>query len=324
MIRLSIVESVTDRRPNTYGPIGWSEFVQLMREQSEIAAEPIRLGKASTLCVSPAIYEDAAYRSKGAVRGWNWFSADIDNKCGNRPGATIDEVAAAMTELDAPFLIYTTASHAPAAQCFRLMFPLDRMITASEFDGVWRSFASKFGCFDEQTKDVCRLFIAPRAWSGRANQFISHTEGTPVCVNRIVESYPVEAFAPISAASIAVARAVQVELRHVAHLTDLYASPVVSRSAIEIAMSSAPGGRMYRFLCSVACSARRQGVALDGYDLRQIGEQMAMLLGCSNRNDIGHDVRSALRFADQASLNQRAVQLDRLQAALVGRTPTRT
>lgn len=322
MIRLSIVESVTDRRPGTYGPIGWAEFVQLMREQSKIAAEPIKLGKASTLCVSPAIYADGAYRSKAAVLGWDWFSADIDNKDGNRPGAAIDEVVVTMADLKTPFLIYTTASHAPEAQCFRLMFPLDRMITASEFDAVWRSFASMFGCFDEQTKDVCRLFIAPRAWTGRANQFLSKTDGTPVCVNSIVESYPVEAVAPISAASIAVARAVQVELRQVAHLTDLYASPVVFRSAIETALSSAPGGRMYRFLCSVACTARRKNIALNEYDLRQIGEQMAMLLGSGNRGDLGHDVRSALRFADQASLSQRAVQLDRLQAALVGRMPT--
>ena len=87
MIRLSVVEHVQDRRPEMFGPIDWSEFAELLAQQGQEVAEPST--KAMQLCISPAIYPSGSYRSKAAATGWDWFAADIDNKAGNRPGATM-------------------------------------------------------------------------------------------------------------------------------------------------------------------------------------------------------------------------------------------
>lgn len=320
MIRLSVVDSVTDREPKTFGTIEWDEFTELMREHSQVTAEPSKLGKASTPCVSPAIYPTNANRLKANVEGWDWFSADIDNKTGNRPGATIDDISAIMVGFGAPHIIYTTASHQPDAQCFRLMFPLDRMVTASEFDSVWRSFALTFGCFDEQTKDISRLFIVPRAWTSRDNRFVGFTNGNPVCVNDIIVAQPVAIAAPIdSSLFLAIARSTALNGRTAPNLTDLDTSPIVSRRAVDIALGGSVGGRMFRFLCSVACSARRQGYNLDVYDLRSIGEQMGMRMGRRGLDDLNHDVRNALRFADNQVVADRAWQLERFHSVLNGR-----
>lgn len=258
MISLSIVDSVTDRHPEVFTAINWPDFVTLMEEQSRIEAAPTAARKKQTKCVSPAIYPDGVTRSKEAALGWNWFSADIDNKEGNRIGATIDDIIDVMRPLDSPFIIYTTTSHKPEAQCFRLMFPLDRMIKAAEFNSVWRSFAAKFRCFDEQTKDICRLFILPRAWEGRANRFECRTNGVPVCVDDIVQAYP----ATVDAKPDPVPRLNVVTPRQYGRsndLCDLDNSPIIPSCAVEEAMSVQTGGRMYRFLCSVACSAHRKG-----------------------------------------------------------------
>ena len=302
-----------------FGEIEWAVFVDLMREQSKVVAEPTRHGKERSLCVSPAIYLDGATRAKDAVAGWDWFSADIDNKEGNRPGAMIEDIVDAMTAFDSPFIIYTTASHQPEAQCFRLMFPLDRTVVAGEFDSVWRSFASGFGCFDEQTKDISRLFIAPRSWEGRDNRFLSRTDGRPICVDSIVAAYPAPVEMRIDPTFLAMAREIGQRHRHSDDLTDLNNSPIISRRAVETAIAGAHGGRMFRFLCSVACSARQQGYALDEYDLRIIGAEMASRMGRRANGDLDHDVHNAIRYADRTAVEGRAHQLGRLHAALNGK-----
>jgi hypothetical protein len=271
------------------------------------------------LCVSPAIYPIPSIRSKAAATGWNWFAADIDNKTGNRPESTIDEIAAVMDKRGSPYLIYTTASHRPEAQCFRLMFPLDRLIEANEFESVWLSFALGFGCFDEQTKDISRLFIAPRSWNGRSNRLLRCDTGTPICVNAIVNAFPAPSRRETSPVLAKIARNARCLGRPADNLTDLDTSPIVRQHAVDAALMGAPGGRMFRFLCSVACSARRKGYDLDAYELQQIGSQMAMRLGRRDNSDLSRDVRNALAFADRQIVEQRADRLGRLHAALTGR-----
>jgi hypothetical protein len=300
-----------------FGPLDWVAFGDLMAQQAKVSADSAT--KADQLCISPAIYAAGSYRSKAAAMGWDWFAADIDNKAGNRPGATIDEIVDVMDALGSPYLIYTTASHQPEAQCFRLMFPLDRMIQASEFDSVWRSFAIRFGCFDEQTKDISRLFIAPRSWHGRASRFLRCANGTPVCVDEIVRASPAPVEAEIDPVLTVIAQEELRGRRIVDNLTDLATSPVVPRRAVDTALTASPGGRMFRFLCSVACSARRKGYILDTHELKQIGMQLAMLLGKRDNSDLARDVRNALAFADCQIIAQRADQLGRLRQALTGR-----
>ena len=233
--------------------------------------------------------------------------------------ATIDEIVDVMDAFASPYLIYTTASHQPEAQCFRLMFPLDRVIDADEFDAVWRSFALGFGCFDEQTKDISRLFIAPRAWVGRSNRLLRRMVGRPMCVDDIVAAYPAPIEPMIDPGLMEIARASRHDGRHAVNLTDLDSSPVVPTHAVEAALTGAPGGRMFRFLCSVACSAQRKGYALDAYDLRQIGAEMAMRMGRRDNSDLARDVRNALAFADRQVIDRQANRLGRLQMALTGR-----
>lgn len=316
MIHLSVVEDVQDRRPAMFGPVGWKKFVDLMVEQADMVANP--LNKVAQPCISPAIYPVNSYRAKAAVTGWDWFAADIDNKAGNRSGATIHDIAVAMDAVGSPYLIYTTASHRPEGECFRLMFPLDRVIGMSEFEAVWRSFALRFGCFDERTKDISRLFIVPRKWEGRANCFFSRVDGRPVCVNDTVRAYPSPVEGLADPVLMKLARETPRGTYVADNLTNLDTSPIVSKRAVEAAMCGAPGGRMFSFLCSVACSARRREIALDAYDLGEIGAQMALQMGRRDNRDLKRDVRNALAFADGQHAVQHVLRLSRLQSLLTG------
>lgn len=317
MIDLSWVENVMDSHPETYRDINWSAFVDLMIEQSEVTAQATDEVKRSTPCISPAGYPAGESRSKNNVTGWNWFSADIDNKAGNRPGATIDDIANVMCSLGSPYLIYTTTSNRIDAECFRLMFPVDRTITRDEFDKVWRAFAAHFGCFDEQTKDISRLFIVPRHWSDRQNKLLFEKQGVPVCVDEILRLYPVKQEV-LSTPRIQKLHHGSGRYGKSQDLFDIDDSPIISKAAVEAALFGAPGGRMYRFLCSVAGTAYAKGYALDVASLIQIGEVMAVRMGRCHRDDIPRDAENALTFAEGKSAEGHMARMSRLRDAVYG------
>lgn len=312
MIHGSIFKNVHDKRPGAIPTVSFAELVEALTAEA-FEADP--QDKTEQTCISPAVYPPGATRGKAAALSWDWFAADVDNKGGNLPGSTIDEITRVMRGLNAPWLIYTTASSRPDAECFRLMFPIDRPILHDEFDAVWQAFAQMLP-MDAATKDISRIFIVPRRWNDRQNRVEFELEGEPVSVDQIVQRFPtpkpklptVVTPSPPSTFATRTAGATKFEQPS---LGASYVPP----QAIDEALSAPPGGRMYRFMVRVAFRALRKGYDITAYELEVIGTELAMMLG-RGRDDIRHDAESAHRFAAHCYIEDRADQFTRLQSAM--------
>ena len=71
-------------------------FKELVEFLTTSVPEAFPDDKCEQPCVSPAAFPAGATRSKATATSWNWFAADIDNKLGNMPGATINDVIEVM------------------------------------------------------------------------------------------------------------------------------------------------------------------------------------------------------------------------------------
>lgn len=280
----------------------WAEFLEVLRETSLLPADPAEKNRVTSY--SCAEFASGFNRSKEGVLGCDLIGFDFDDKTGDTPGAwRFDALVDFLDQQGAPYLVHTTASCTEAAQCLRLLLPLDRRVSAADYAQVWRSFSDWLGSVaDEATKDASRLFFEPRCWEGRYNRIHhGHPDRPPIVVDEIVARHPPRAPEP--------APATWTGMRYVAYpdmgftvvenLTDLDTSPVVSRRALEAAMTARAGGRMYRFLCTVAVAAKRQGILLTEPDLIEIGHALAQRIGRRQRDDIRRDAINAIQFAER-------------------------
>ena len=296
MIVGSIFTNVHDRTPWPIEPITFGELVEALISEMPIADPE---SKCEQTCISPAVYPSGKTRSKASALSWNWFAADIDNKVGNFPGSTIDDIIEVMRDLGSPWLIYTTASSKTEAECFRLMFPLDRPIIAEEFDSVWQSFVQMLP-MDNKTKDISRIFIVPARWTGRDIRVEFEAKGSPVCVDEIVRRFPATLATPM----VATRKPGVLDRSNLRTIIATLNAPYVSEKAVADALLAAPGGRMYRFLVTVAFSAMRKGYAIDAADLEAIGRELAQQMSRPT-SDIRHDARSAIAYAEANYIDAR-------------------
>jgi hypothetical protein len=312
VIHGSIFKNVHDKRPGAIPPVSFSELIDALTAE---AFEAAPADKTEQTCISPAVYPPGATRGKAAALSWDWFAADVDNKLGNFPGSTIDDIIRVMRGLNTPWFIYTTASSRSEAECFRLMFPIDRPILHSEFDVVWQAFSQMLP-IDPATKDISRIFIVPRKWAGRENRIEFELGGEPVSVDQIVRRFPAPKPKPpvISTLPPAMTSAPRT-VGTMKFAQPSLNAPYVPPQAIEEALSAPQGGRMYGFLVRIAFRALRMGYEITPYDLEVIGTELAMMLGRS-RDDIRHDAESAHRYAALRYVEDRADQFTRLQSAL--------
>ncbi len=304
MIAYSTVRNVRDNRPITNALPSWWAFADYLEGQSRRPG----IDKAKTLCVSPAIYDDGVIRAKHRVAGWQWFAADIDNKEGNQPHSTIEAIAEKMIAQGSPFVIYTTTSHQPDAQCFRLMFPLDRVVEPDEFADVWATMAAWLGCVDKATKDESRLFVAPRAWPGA--EFYRHDDGEPVCVDFIKMAHPV--VVPLRTSRKLTSAFVDTSGMKTPCPTQVSLhGDFVTADSLSTATTGAKGTRMFPFLKRTGVRALLKGYAITADDLATIGRQFASSIG-RDTSDIDHDAENAHRAAVTRFAEIKASQVEKL------------
>lgn len=312
MITGSIFDSVWDNQPEAMPTVDFAELVEaLITEATECAP----IAKTLQVCISPATYPAGVTRSKDRAISWTWFAADIDNKAGNLPGSTIDDIKRVMAGLGSPWFIYTTASSKPCAECFRLMFPIDREVTSGEFNTVWRAFAQLLP-MDELTKDISRLFIVPRKWIGQQVRMEFDLSGSPVSVDAVLRRFPPSVPAGLPLRRLFTTPPLACTPTPTA--TPSLNAPYVPRGAVDEALSAPPGGRMYRFLVRVAFNALKRGYMLDVSDLEAVGRDLAILLGRST-SDIRHDARSAHAYAASRHDDCSTSRTDRLRFSLLPR-----
>lgn len=104
---------------------------------------------------------DGARRKAGAVAGRDILTLDLDNL---PPGST-DDVLRRLEGLACGYCVYSTRKHAPEAPRLRVLLPLDRTVTADEYEPVARKAAQllqrEMNWFDPTTFEPSRLMYWP-------------------------------------------------------------------------------------------------------------------------------------------------------------------
>ncbi len=116
-----------------------------------------------------------AQRKANAVTGRDLVTLDMDNIAS---GATAD-VVRKVSGLGMGYAIYSTRSHAPYAPRLRVIVPLDRTVTADEYEPIARKLAAMIGIelCDPTTFEPSRLMFWPSC--SKDAQFVFATEDKP-------------------------------------------------------------------------------------------------------------------------------------------------
>ncbi|ERI06483.1 virulence-associated E family protein [Aneurinibacillus aneurinilyticus] len=88
------------------------------------------------------------------------------------------------------YAVYSTHSHRPNKPKYRLIMPVDRVMSPDEYAAVSRKLAEQIGMdyFDKTTFDVHRLMYLPSC-SKDAEPVLNVYEGEPVCVDAVLDEY---------------------------------------------------------------------------------------------------------------------------------------
>jgi hypothetical protein len=253
-------------------------------------------------------------RLKDEALAWSFAGFDIDH------GVTFDEMKDALDHLGWTYCIHTTTTSMANEHRLRVLLPITRDILAAEYPGVWASFNLFFGgVLDHKTRDISRLFYVPAAWRGSDYRRIEFGHGSPVDIDRIRRSFPVEIEPEAPPVDITALRAAILAgkpagwrcLFDPGKVTSLYESPFVSAATLGTFNSARKGsGRFFSFLVSVALSALYQGYEITVEELVCLGLQL------ERRKDAEHDAKGALKFASSKVVAAAAASLNPQSHAL--------
>lgn len=307
----SVFKGLYDNQPIMSEKPSWEALADHLQRSHRLLATIQK--KDWTQCICPAVYETGALRRKANVIGWQWFAADIDNKIGDLNQTTMGDIAEKMVAENVSFVIYTTSKHTPVAHRFRLVFPLDRFVKASEFEDVWASVAHWLGCIDPQTKDESRLFIAPRTWNSQS-EFYRYDGGKPLSVDLITLTNPViRVHKPARAAHSAYFDTTGMKTPDASQVS--LHGDFVSDAILLKACGAKEGERMFPLLVSVGMRALCKGYAISAEDLATIGREFATSIGRQTA-DIKHDAENAHAKAVSAYAQIKTESTEKLNPVL--------
>lgn len=289
----------------------WAGFVAYLRESAMVPTPRWHkeVPTVEVIAIGMAIYPDDAKRSKNAAIGADWIGLDIDDKGDVEDAWKFDALVEFLDGQGIAYALYTTTSCTEERHCLRLILPFNRRVDELEWDEVWSAFSAWIGQVDAKTKDISRILYEPRQWEGAFNRFHASATDLPfVDVRDIKDRYLPPSPEPIiSPSRPQVPRVKSVEFS--GDLMDFDTSPIIRPEWVEEATMSQRGGRMFRFLCRVALSARAKGIDLHVSDLQAIGENLARILWRSDNSDIRRDADRALSWASTVSLDTREPRL---------------
>lgn len=305
---------VPGTRPHRYD-FSWEGFVNYLRESASVPTPKSHkeVPTVEVIALGMAIYDDGdAKRGKDYAEGADWIGLDIDDKPkkDEPEGAVLpkwkfDDLVEFLDDAGVAYAIYTTTSCTEERHCLRVILPFSRRVHDLEWPAVWTAFAAWIGQIDRQTSDISRLLFEPRAWEGAYNRFhASATDLSFVDVDNIVERFSPPAAPPvIDRQDHAPVEAHRVRSEFTGDLTDFDTSPIIRPEWVDDARTAQQGGRMYRFLCRVALSARTQSIQLSEFELVDIGRQLAHAIGRRDHSDIRRDAARALAWSETVSLD---------------------
>ncbi|MCD8372017.1 MAG: virulence-associated E family protein, partial [Clostridia bacterium] len=138
--------------------------LQTPQRSTETYAEYMRLKK-----VQQDTLKDVGGFVGGAFKGTRRKAQDVAGRdlstldYDNIPGWQTDAVIQKVEELGCSYCVYSTRKHSPAAPRLRIIIPLDRTVTADEYEPCARRVAASIGIHmaDPTTFDVNRLMYWP-------------------------------------------------------------------------------------------------------------------------------------------------------------------
>lgn len=102
---------------------------------------------------------NGGHRKANAITGRDVVTLDFDTI----PPYGTDGVIQAVENIECGYCVYSTRKHTPTAPRLRILFPLDRTVTADEYEPIARHLASQIGIqmADPTTFDCSRMFYWP-------------------------------------------------------------------------------------------------------------------------------------------------------------------
>ena len=300
----------------------WSKDAQIVPTTFAELAETLRVGSSLTMprtdkekvmCVVPAAF-DPPQRLKANVTARYAFTGDVDGDTDFV--LTFEEMVAVLRSKNLAFIVHTTTKSTVHQNRYRVIIPYARPLTVAESEAASSSIHQMLGeVFDTKTFDAGRLSIFPQAWTGAPpnalawdeadthHAFAVNVDGASLDADQIMADYPPVIRAEVeNKASVAEVEAF-IESRPIrtnvdfVTLTDLDASPIIRPEFVEAFLTSAPGGRFFRFLNRVAGRALAKDYPIDAHALVAIGKAMDARAGVRGRTGIVREAQRALAFA---------------------------
>lgn len=139
---------------------------------------------------SPVSLREGATRSNDAVEWVNYCVIDLDHLAPGR----LAELLASICEYEC--VAYSTHSHAPKDECYRLVLPLSRPCPAADWRRVLATVVEALALpADPVCKDLSRLYALPDSRVG-VLPFAAHQPGAPIDLDEVYEALGVRRDAP--------------------------------------------------------------------------------------------------------------------------------
>lgn len=125
-------------------------------------------------------------RKANAVTGRDLVTLDFDTIPPYGTEAVLNTVAA----LQCGYVIYSTRKHMPTAPRLRILFPLDRTVTADEYEPIARYLAAQIGIqmADPTTFEACRLMYWPSC-SADSEYIYKYSDAPLVSADGVLGTY---------------------------------------------------------------------------------------------------------------------------------------
>ena len=171
----------------------WEEFVNKLRKVRRTSETMAQYDKMDNIRRGKA--KDGVAFVGGLVRGGRRKKENVDT----RSLITLDAdhitddgflFACELVLGGAAYAVYSTHSHRPGKQKYRLIAPVDRVMSPDEYAAVSRKIAEQIGMeyFDKTTFEVHRLMYLPSC-SKDAEPLLEVYEGEPLSVDGILAEY---------------------------------------------------------------------------------------------------------------------------------------
>jgi predicted P-loop ATPase len=125
-------------------------------------------------------------RKAGAASGRDVVTLDFDTI----PPYGTAGILATLAGLECSYAVYSTRKHMPTAPRLRILFPLDRTVSADEYEPIARHLAAQIGIqmADATTFEACRLMYWPSCCQD-GDYIFQYNDAPLISADKVLESY---------------------------------------------------------------------------------------------------------------------------------------